>query len=205
MTTKQANAGGTAGSAKSQTGNVNKDAQKVATETIDQAKEAVSQVADQAQSKVKSRLGEGKDRVADNIDHVVTALRQSSEKIQGQDNDMIGRYVGTAANKLNDISNYVRHNDVDQIVREVEGFARREPAIALGGAFAVGLILARFLKSSTGAPNGYNQSNRSLVTYNPPNPSNNIQTANPTGTMNPSTANRPAYTAGTQRTGIAEE
>ena len=204
MTTKQANMGGTAGSAKPQTENVSKDAQKVASETLDQAKEAVSQVAEQAQGKVKSKIGEGKDRVADNIDHVVSALRQSSEKIQGQDNDVIGRYVGTAANKLNDFSNYVRHNDVDQIVREVEGFARREPAIALGSAFAVGLILARFLKSSSGGANGYNQSNRSLVTYNP---NNAYQTANPTGTMNPSTPNRPAgtYAAGTQRTGIAEE
>jgi hypothetical protein len=35
------------------------------------------------------------------------------------------------------------------MIQEVERFARRQPALFLGGAFTLGLIAARFLKSSS--------------------------------------------------------
>jgi len=45
-------------------------------------------------------------------------------------------------------ADYVQQTDVRQMADRVESFARREPAIFLGGAFALGLLGARFLKSS---------------------------------------------------------
>ena len=53
------------------------------------------------------------------------------------------------------------------MVTQVEQYARRQPAIFLGGAFALGLLGARFLKSSnpqtaTTQPLGSTASNRSL-------------------------------------------
>ena len=38
--------------------------------------------------------------------------------------------------------------DVDELVGDVQRLARRQPAVFVGSAFAVGLISARFLKSS---------------------------------------------------------
>ena len=40
----------------------------------------------------------------------------------------------------------------DLIVRDLQDFARREPALVLGGAFALGFLAARFLK--VGGPGG---------------------------------------------------
>lgn len=82
------------------------------------------------------------------MDSVAAALRKTSEELEGQDTGPVGGYVNKAANFLSDISHHVRQNDVDQLLHQVEGFARREPAIALGSAFAIGVIAARFLKSS---------------------------------------------------------
>lgn len=117
-------------------------------EAFDQAKEKVGQVADQAQKTAKSQLANRKDQVVDGIDSVVAALRLTGEQLEGQDAGPVGSYVSKAANALGNISQHVRDRNVDQLLHEVEGFARREPAIALGAAFAIGVIAARFLKSS---------------------------------------------------------
>jgi len=124
------------------------DIKNTASDAMDQAKEKVSQAAGQAQQKAKSQLTDRKDQVADGMDSIAYALRQTSQQLEGQDASMVGNYVTKAADTISNISHQVREKDVDQLLHEVEGFARREPAIALGSAFAIGVIAARFLKSS---------------------------------------------------------
>src|SRR5215208_7015077 len=43
-----------------------------------------------------------------------------------------------------------KERDSSELVREVEDIARNRPAVFLGGAFAIGIAAARFLKSSAG-------------------------------------------------------
>jgi len=117
-------------------------------QAVDQAKERVGQVADKAQQQAKSQLAEGKDQVADRVDDVAGALRRTGEQLQEGQNGAVGEYVNKAAEKISEFSQHLRANDINQLVRETENFARREPAIFLGGAFALGILAARFMKSS---------------------------------------------------------
>jgi len=50
------------------------------------------------------------------------------------------------------VSNYLQRTDVAELVDGVEDFARREPLLFVGGAFALGLLGARFLKSTQRQP-----------------------------------------------------
>jgi len=144
-TTRQKN---TSGEGTTATEDMVNEVKSTAGEALDQAKEKVSQAAGQVQQKAKTQLSERKDQVADGMDSVAHALRQTSQQLQDQDTGMVGNYVNKAADAISNISQHVREKDVDQLLHEVEGFARREPAIALGAAFAIGVIAARFLKSS---------------------------------------------------------
>ena len=54
----------------------------------------------------------------------------------------------------------IRNRDVGELVNEVQRFARRQPALFVGSAFAIGVIGARFLKSSSD-----NQRHRALEPY----------------------------------------
>jgi hypothetical protein len=47
------------------------------------------------------------------------------------------------------VAGYLTARDVDQLVSEAEAFARRQLAAFLGGAFALGFLVSRFLKSSS--------------------------------------------------------
>jgi hypothetical protein len=56
--------------------------------------------------------------------------------------------VDEAANQLERVSNQLRDKDVGELMQDAQQFARRRPAVFIGSAFAIGLLGARFLKSS---------------------------------------------------------
>jgi hypothetical protein len=119
---------------------------------IDQAKETISNVASQAGSKVASRLDMQKDRAADGLGSVAQTLRQTSDQLRDQDKGAaFQEYIASAADQVDRLSGFLRSTNVNQMINQVEQFARRQPALFLGGAFALGLIATRFLKSSSPA------------------------------------------------------
>jgi hypothetical protein len=127
-------------------------------QVADQAQQAAGQVVDQARQQVSSRLVDQKDRAADGLTNVAHALRQTSQQLREQDQQAVTGYIESAASQVERVSNYLRHNDLGGLIDDVEQFARRQPALFLGGTFVLGLLGARFLKSSrptTGVGGGY--------------------------------------------------
>ena len=94
----------------------------------------------------KGDLASGLTTVADTIRQVGSTLRKTDE--QTGITDTAAQYGDSLAQQIEKISQYFERNDVRVMVRDVETFARRNPAVFIGGAFAVGLLAARFLKSS---------------------------------------------------------
>ncbi|HKP85611.1 MAG TPA: hypothetical protein VJZ26_05925 [Blastocatellia bacterium] len=146
---------------------------------IDQAKETISNVAGQAGNKVTSRLDNQKDRAAEGVESIAQALRQTSDQLRGQNQAVpVHEYMNSAADQVERLSGYLRSTNVNQMINQVEQFARRQPAIFLGAAFVLGLVGARFLKSSNPASSvqsGSTRSSESLV------PSSSYATTRPYG------------------------
>jgi len=61
----------------------------------------------------------------------------------------MARYADQASDQVERFSGYLRETDVDEIIDEVRGVARRRPALFLGAAAALGFFATRFLKSSS--------------------------------------------------------
>jgi len=123
-----------------------------------QAQHTAGQVVDQARQQVSSRLTDQKDRASEGLTSVAQALRQTSQQLRQQDQQAVTGYIETAASQVERISNYLKQNDLGGLIDDVEHFARRQPALFLGGTFVLGLLGARFLKSSrpnTGSAGGY--------------------------------------------------
>lgn len=129
---------------------------------MDDAKDKVRELADRAQDeaseKARSGARRGKDRAADALGAVAQSLRSSSQQLREEDRDTVGGFVEKAANRVQSWADYVQNTDPGEMADRVESFARREPAIFLGGAFTLGLLGARFLKSSRKGEQG--QGNR---------------------------------------------
>jgi hypothetical protein len=110
------------------------------------AKEAVSEVRHQAAEKIQARAESQKYRAADSLGTVAQSLRTASAQLPNQDG--VSRYMERAAAQVDNLASFLNNREVADLVDEVEEFARRQPAIFVGGAFALGMIGARFLKSS---------------------------------------------------------
>jgi hypothetical protein len=114
-----------------------------------QTAQALSNAASQAGNKVVSTLDSQKNRAADGLGSVAQALRQTGDQLRNQNQGApFNQYVGSAADQIDRLSSYLRSTNAREMVRNVEDFARRQPALFIGGAFMLGLLGARFLKSS---------------------------------------------------------
>jgi uncharacterized protein YjbJ (UPF0337 family) len=125
-------------------------------QVTEQAQQAAGQVVGQARQQVSTRLASQKDRAAEGLTSVAHALRQTGQQLRAQDQQAATGYIETAASQVERISNYLKQNDLGGLIDDVERFARRQPALFLGGTFVLGLLGARFLKSSRPST-GYGQ------------------------------------------------
>jgi hypothetical protein len=119
---------------------------------VDEAKNKVQELASQAQEKagdqVQRGVDRGKNRAADALGAVAQSLLLSGQNLREQNRSTIGDLAERAASRVERLADYVQNTDAREMANRVESFARREPGLFLGGAFALGLLGARFLKSS---------------------------------------------------------
>jgi len=127
---------------------------------VSQVKESGGRVASEALGTVKekafSAADEQKATLAQGLGSVAQTIRQVGETLKGSDAPggvagVTAQYGDSLARQVEQFSGYLEKHNVSELLRDVEGFARRNPAYFIGGAFLLGLLGARFLKSS--APN----------------------------------------------------
>jgi len=111
------------------------------------------------QQQASSALSAQKSRAADGMTAVIEAVRQAGNQLRDK-NGTLASYADNAAGQLERWSSQLRDRDISDLMDDVTTFARRRPALFVGSGVAVGLVAARFLKSS--APD-----NRSRSTEQP--------------------------------------
>lgn len=126
------------------------------TETL---KEPVQQILNQGQEKATEMAGQlkngllasidgQKQRAADSLDLVCEGLHEMGNRIALQGSPAIGQYLHTAHHTLERYSDYLRQSDLNDMVDDVQVFARQNPTMIVGGLFALGFLAGRFLRSS---------------------------------------------------------
>src|SRR5829696_2575418 len=117
------------------------------TEIIGQAQDQAMKLVDTARQQATSQIGMQQQRVAGTLNTVATALHDASREMRKQDELAIAEYVDTAASQVDQFANMLREQNLEQLMTTTAQFARRQPALFLGAAFALGFAATRFLKS----------------------------------------------------------
>lgn len=117
-------------------------------EMLNEAKAAAGQVGEQA----KNTLASQKDEAARQLGGLAESLRQTSRQLRQQDQGAIASYSNKVADQIDRASGYLQERNLDDLRHDAEAFARRQPEIFIGGAFTLGLLVARFLRSSAPEP-----------------------------------------------------
>ena len=118
-------------------------------ELAEEGKERAQELVHRAGDRARSRADEERTRLAGGIRTVADALRRGTDDLT-EDRQAYGRFVEALADRADGLSRYLEEHDVDEMAREARRFAREHTGVVVGSAFALGLLGARFLKSSGG-------------------------------------------------------
>jgi len=115
------------------------------------AKDALGKVKDNAATAIddkKANLAQGLTSVAETIRQVGDSVKPPAGEPANKVAELTTQYTDSLSQQVEKLSGYLERQDIRGLLKDLEGFARRNPAVFLGGAFALGIVAARFLKSS---------------------------------------------------------
>lgn len=125
----------------------------------DKANEVRHKISEQARTKVQeardkagSAIDERKSELAGSMTSVAGAVRRSTDQLREEGHDRIAGYAETMAQQFDRAAGYLRDRDPRALREDIEDIARRQPALLIGAAFAIGIFAARFLRSSDREP-----------------------------------------------------
>jgi hypothetical protein len=127
---------------------VSEQVKQGAQQVAEQTQEAAGQAIDVARTQATSMLDSQKGRAVDNLSQISQALQSTQQQLQQNGQSVPASAVGALAGRLDGATGYLQNHNVRDIVWDVEDLASRNPWAFVGGAFALGLAAARFLKSS---------------------------------------------------------
>jgi ElaB/YqjD/DUF883 family membrane-anchored ribosome-binding protein len=110
---------------------------------MDAAGTAKDKAADMAGSAAHT-VDQQRDSVAGGLDSVAGTLRERADQIPG--GDKTTHMAETAADKIQNASGYLRENDVNDMMDDVQTFVRQHPTESLVMAAAAGFLVGRMLK-----------------------------------------------------------
>jgi hypothetical protein len=115
-----------------------------------QAQEKAKEVAGQAKGRLKEQVDQRSTDAGRQITTTASDVRSVAEELRTQGKDTPARYADQAADRVERAGQWLENADGDQILRDVEDFARRNPWAVAAGGLVLGLAASRFLKASSG-------------------------------------------------------
>jgi hypothetical protein len=119
----------------------------VAQQASGQAKETASSLASDAQQKAKGLLNMQVTGGADLAGHVAESARHAADHLDRNAPQLAG-LVRSAAERADELSQDLRGQTVEDLVRSASDFTRRQPALVFGLASIAGFLAFRVLKSN---------------------------------------------------------
>jgi ElaB/YqjD/DUF883 family membrane-anchored ribosome-binding protein len=128
---------------------------------VGQATSQVQDAASTAQEKAVELKEQGKGKLGETLDRRTTqaggqarqmarALRQSGDQLRSQgDGQQAAGLAEGAAERMERLGGYLEQTSGDELLRDVEDFARRRPWMIAGLGLLAGLAASRFLKASS--------------------------------------------------------
>jgi hypothetical protein len=115
-----------------------------------QAHEAV----DHAKSAAATYAEQGVDVAASSLGDFAAAVRDAADRLNERDQGLAAKFVGQAADGLEQVANSISGASLDDMMGSVQRFARQNPAAFVGVAVLAGIALGRFAKASSERTHG---------------------------------------------------
>ena len=119
----------------------------------EQVKERVQDVAGaakgQTREQLRNQISQRSTQAGEQVSSAAEAMRRTSEQLRTEGKESVAKLVDGVADRGEQLGSYLTRADGEQILRDVEDLARRQPWLFVGGSAVVGFLASRFMKASS--------------------------------------------------------
>lgn len=119
-------------------------------EDTGQAKERVQEAKQQARGRLREQVDQRSTEAGQRLGSAADDVRSVAGELRAQGKDTPARYAEQAAEKAQQLGQRLQDASGDELLRDVEDFARRNPWAMAAGGLVLGLAASRMLKASSG-------------------------------------------------------
>jgi ElaB/YqjD/DUF883 family membrane-anchored ribosome-binding protein len=132
-----------------QQGGLKDQASSKVQEATSVAQAKASEVREQGSARLREQFDQRSTQAGSQVRSLAEALRRSGNDLQSEGNSGAAQLPNQAADRLERLGSYLEGVSGDDIMRDIESFARRRPWMLAGVGLLAGVAAARFMKASS--------------------------------------------------------
>jgi ElaB/YqjD/DUF883 family membrane-anchored ribosome-binding protein len=113
------------------------------------AQEKAAELREQGSARLREQFDQRSTQAGSQVRSLADALRRSGNDLQNEGNTSGARVAGQAADRVERLGSYLEQKSGDELMRDIETFARRRPWLLAGLGMLAGVAAARFVKASS--------------------------------------------------------
>jgi ElaB/YqjD/DUF883 family membrane-anchored ribosome-binding protein len=113
------------------------------------AQEKASELREQGSARLRDQFEQRSSQAGSQVRSLAEALRRSGNDLSNEGNSNAAQLTGQAADRIERLGNYLEQKRGDELMRDIETFARRRPWLLAGLGMLAGVAAARFMKASS--------------------------------------------------------
>ncbi|HTI31168.1 MAG TPA: hypothetical protein VL405_03480 [Sphingomonas sp.] len=114
--------------------------------TIQSLKDEAQNLAGTAKTAALNAAATGKDKAADALSEAASFIENAAQTLDEKVGNGVGDYARKAGAAATNLSDSLKTKNVDELVEDAKSAVRKNPAIAVGAAAAVGFLLTRIFR-----------------------------------------------------------
>jgi hypothetical protein len=134
----------TDGSGRTATDKVKSEAADVA----NKVKSDTAALAEDVKRRGEQQLDSQKQAAADQAKSLAGVVERAAEDLREQNQQSLAEYAGQLAGSMKSFADSLKSRSTDELIRDTQELARKNPTLFVLGSVAVGVALSRFFKAS---------------------------------------------------------
>jgi ElaB/YqjD/DUF883 family membrane-anchored ribosome-binding protein len=106
------------------------------------------ELGEEAAFQVREQLDQRSTQAGEQVQAIGKILQSGSSQLRSEGKDTPARFVEEVARRAEGLGGYLESSQADQILADLESFARRRPWVTAGIGVLAGFVASRFVKAS---------------------------------------------------------
>ena len=121
---------------------------ELASTTQEQISTKAHELSEEAGFQMREQLDQRSTQAGEQVQAVGSALKSGVDQLRSDGQDVPAKMVAEIARRTEDLGGYLKSAQADQILADLESFARRRPWLTAGAGVLGGFVASRFVKAS---------------------------------------------------------